>query len=194
MSEQAPHPAPAATAAGVTLARFNELDPVDAAALVRPCLDVDRWVEAVVNGRPYADVPALREVAAKAASTFTGEELEAALAHHPRIGEGAKGGSQEAQLSRGEQSGLRVDDDLGERLRQGNADYERRFGRIPEQARARLAAAADRADRVVLVRPEPEILSALESRLGNDEATEDQVVGEQLGQIAVVRLVGLVTP
>ena len=46
----------------------------------------------------------------------------------------------------------------------------------------------------MLVRPEPEILSALESRLGNDEATEDQVVGEQLGQIAVVRLVGLVTP
>lgn len=180
MSEQAPHPAPAATAAGVTLARFNELDPVDAAALVRPCLDVDRWVEAVVDNRPYADVSALREVAAKAASTFSGEELEAALAHHPRIGEGAKGGSQEAQLSRGEQSGLRVGDDLGERLRQGNADYERRFGRIFLIRAAGRSAA--------------EILSALESRLGNDEATEDQVVGEQLGQIAVVRLVGLVTP
>ncbi len=32
---------------------------------------------------------------------------------------------------------------------------------LPEQARVRLAMAADRADRVVLVRPEPEILSAL---------------------------------
>lgn len=180
MSEQTSTPASAAAAAGVTLVGFNELDPVDASALVRPCLDVDRWVDAVIDGRPYADVSALRGVAAKAASTFTGEELEAALAHHPRIGQGVEGGSQEAHLSRGEQSGLRVDEDLGQRLRQGNADYERRFGRIfLIRAPGRSAA---------------EILTALESRLGNDDLTEDRVVGEQLGQIAVVRLSGLVTP
>lgn len=180
MSEQSSTPVAAATATGVTLAGFNELDLEDAKALVRPCLDVDRWVDAVVDGRPYADLSALTQSATEAASAFTAEELEAALAHHPRIGQTAQGGTTEAELSRGEQSGLEVDDDLAQRLRQGNADYERRFGRIF------LIRAAGRSA--------PEILAALQSRLDNDDATEDQVVGEQLGQIAVVRLSGLVRP
>ncbi len=173
-------PVAAATATGVTLAGFNALDRDDAAALVRPCLDVDRWVDAVVDGRPYADLPALTRAATEAVGAFTAQELEAALAHHPRIGQSAQGGSTEAALSRGEQAGLDVDDELDRQLRQGNADYERRFGRIF------LIRAAGRSA--------PEILAALQSRLGNDDATEDRVVSEQLGQIAVVRLGGLVTP
>ena len=180
MSERASAPVAAATATGATLAGFNALDRDDATALVRPCLDVDRWVDAVVDGRPYADLDALTRSATEAAGAFTGQELEAALAHHPRIGQAAQGGSAEAELSRGEQSGLDVDDDLGRRLAQGNADYERRFGRIFLIRAAGRSAA--------------EILQALQSRLDNDDATEDRVVGEQLGQIAVVRLSGLVTP
>ena len=39
-----------------SLTQFNEADGADAAvALVRPCLDIDRWVDAIVEGRPYAD-------------------------------------------------------------------------------------------------------------------------------------------
>ncbi|MEO7071296.1 MAG: 2-oxo-4-hydroxy-4-carboxy-5-ureidoimidazoline decarboxylase [Nostocoides sp.] len=173
-------PAAAVTAAGVTLARFNDLDRVEAVALVRPCLDVDRWVDAVVDGRPYADLAALVQSATEASGSFTTEELGAALAHHPRIGQSADGSSKEAELSRGEQAGLQVDDDLSHRLRQGNAAYERRFDRIFLIRAAGRSAA--------------EVLAALERRLENDDATEDRVVGEQLGQIAVVRLNGLVSP
>lgn len=179
MSERVPAAAAAPTTDGVPLATFNELDPAEAAALVRPCLDVDRWVEAVVSARPYADLEALRRTAVEASRSFTGEELGAALAHHPRIGQRADGSSAEAKLSRGEQSTLEVDDDVSRRLLQGNAAYERRFDRIF------LIRAAGRTA--------PEILAALESRLQNDEATEDRIVGEQLGEIAVVRLGGLVT-
>ncbi|MEP6797427.1 MAG: 2-oxo-4-hydroxy-4-carboxy-5-ureidoimidazoline decarboxylase [Lapillicoccus sp.] len=170
----------AAPRAGVGLETFNGWARDQAVALTRPCLDVDRWVAEVVDGRPYADHTVLLDTARQAAAPLTTEEIEAALAHHPRIGQSAVGTSREAQLSHAEQSGLQVDDDLDQRLRQGNADYERRFGRIF------LIRAAGRSG--------PEILAELESRLGHDDTTEDRVVGEQLAQIAVLRLSNLVVP
>jgi 2-oxo-4-hydroxy-4-carboxy-5-ureidoimidazoline decarboxylase len=180
VSEQTAARVTCAVSPGVTLADFNALDRDDAAVLVRPCLDVDRWVDAVVEGRPYADLADLRQTATEASIAFSGDELEAALAHHPRIGQSVQGGSKEADLSRGEQSGLDVDDELSQRLREGNADYERRFGRVF------LIRAAGRTV--------PEILAALGARLTNDDDAEDEVVADQLAQIALVRLNGLVTP
>jgi len=164
---------------GIELAAFNGCDRDNAAALVRPCLDVDRWVDEVVDGRPYADHAALHETATQAAAAMTAAEIEAALAHHPRIGQSVGGTSPEARLSRGEQSGLTVDDELGRRLQRGNADYERRFGRIF------LVRAAGRTA--------PEILAGLETRLGHDDDTENRIVSEQLGQIAILRLSAVVT-
>lgn len=164
----------------VTLADFNQWDRAAAAALVRPCLDIDRWVDSVVDGRPFADLAMLLEAATQGSASLTTSEIEAALAHHPRIGQSASGDSPEADLSRGEQSRLQVDDELSRQLRQGNADYERRFGRVF------LIRAAGRSA--------TEIMAALQVRLENDEPTEDRVVGDQLREIALLRLTDLVTP
>lgn len=160
------------------LADFNRLPAAEAAALLRPCLDVDRWVTSIVTGRPYASVDDLLAVAREAAHPFTGAELEAALAHHPRIGQQAKGPSTEAALSRSEQADLDVDDDVSRRLREGNRAYEERFGRVF------LIRAAGRSAE--------EILAKLETRLGHDLETEDAVVADQLRQIALLRLAGRV--
>ncbi|MDQ2758508.1 MAG: 2-oxo-4-hydroxy-4-carboxy-5-ureidoimidazoline decarboxylase [Actinomycetota bacterium] len=167
-------------APAVSLASFNAWDRHAAAAFVRPCLDVDRWVDSVVDGRPFAEVAALAQVATQAATDLSSAEIEAALAHHPRIGESASGASREATLSKGEQSGLHADDELGRQLQQGNTDYERRFGRVF------LIRAAGRSA--------SEIMATLERRLGNDDETEERIVGQQLGEIAVLRLRALVTP
>lgn len=161
------------------LSIFNTLEPVEAAAAVRPAVDVDRWVDAVVDGRPYASLEALLAHAAQIPA-FTDQEIAAALAHHPRIGEKPKGDSAEAELSRSEQAGVGVDRDaqLAQKLAEGNAAYEARF------------------DRVFLIRAAgrsvPEILENLERRLGQDEATENAEVADQLAQIALLRLKGIV--
>ncbi len=162
------------------LSEFNEMSPEAADQLLRPCLDIDRWVGTLVDRRPYASVDELTDVARSAADPFTDEEVTAALAHHPRIGQRAEGGSAEAALSRSEQAGLDVDSEVQRRLRAGNEAYEERFGRVF------LIRASGRSAE--------EILAALESRLANDEETEQRVVADQLRQIALLRLAGAVAP
>ncbi|MGO4455391.1 2-oxo-4-hydroxy-4-carboxy-5-ureidoimidazoline decarboxylase [Arthrobacter sp. RAF14] len=158
---------------------FNALSREDAIAVVRPCLDIQRWIEAVVDARPYASVGELSETAGSVAHPFTAEELESALAHHPRIGERAKGDSKEASLSRNEQSAVDPDDrEVQDALAEGNAAYDRKFGRVF------LIRAAGRSAQ--------EILAALNVRLGNTPEEEDIIVTEQLRQIAVLRLEGAV--
>ena len=161
-----------------SLTDFNSCGPVAAASLLRPCLDVDRWVDEIVDARPYRNVEDLFAAARRAADPLTGAELEAALSHHPRIGEPAQGGSAEADLSRSEQAALKLDDDVQRRLVEGNQAYERRFGRVF------LIRAAGRSS--------SEILGQLQVRLDNDLDTEDLVVADQLRQIALVRLAGVV--
>jgi 2-oxo-4-hydroxy-4-carboxy-5-ureidoimidazoline decarboxylase len=161
----------------MSLTDFNNAGPADAATAVRPCLDVDRWVNAVVDGRPYPDVDAAVAVARSAADPFTDEELTTALSHHPRIGERPSGATAEAGLSRSEQSGVSSDANVQSRLAEGNRAYEKRFGHVF------LIRAAGRSSE--------EILEALEERLTNDPETEKSIMADQLRQIAVLRLQGV---
>lgn len=158
---------------------FNALDADQAGALLRPCLDVDRWVASIIEGRPYAGIEDLFAAARSVADPLTGAELEAALAHHPRIGEQPTGSTAEAGLSRSEQAGLALDGDVQVRLAEGNRAYEQRFGRVF------LIRAAGRSSE--------EILAKLETRLANDVDTEDEIVADQLRQIAVLRLAQVVS-
>ena len=164
----------------MSLQEFNSADEAAAAALLRPCLDLDRWVDELLAGRPYPDREALLVSARVAAESPTAGELEAALAHHPRIGEQPRTASAEAAHSRDEQSGLDIVGDVKARLADGNRAYEERFGRVF------LIRAAGRTS--------AEILAALQERLDNDDDVELAVVGEQLREIAVLRLEGRVTP
>lgn len=160
---------------------FNRLDAEAARAVVRPCADIDRWVDAVVAGRPYATVPELVASAQAAAAPWTAAEIDGALAHHPRIGEKATGAAAEASFSRVEQSGLgELDEEVAAQLAAGNRAYEERFGRVF------LIRAAGRTRH--------EILDALRERLAHTEEEELPVLGDQLRQIAVLRLEGIVGP
>ena len=154
---------------------FDQLGDDEARAVLSECLDVDRFVEQVLAGRPYGDVARVRAAASAAASSLDDAELDHALARHPRIGERARADRHDAAHSAREQSGVdREDADLGARLLAGNRAYEERF------------------DRVFLIRAAgrtgPEILVELERRLGNDQETERAETVEQLRQIALLRL------
>lgn len=152
---------------------FNALPEPEARSRLAACLDVPRWVETVLNGRPYADAAALRDVAI-AAADLDHAELRAALARHPRIGERAGAGHDAAHSAR-EQSGVdRSDEAVATRLAEGNRAYEERF------------------DRVFLIRAagrdSAEILAELERRLDNDDETERAETATQLREIALLRL------
>ena len=155
---------------------FNALPEDEAVSLVSGCLGVPRWVSEVIAGRPYDDRAALLEQAHDAALRLSDDELDAALARHPRIGERPAGDDDESQHSRAEQSGVDASDT--DRLRAGNAAYEDRFGHVF------LVRAAGRSS--------SEILAELERRLGNDDATERAETVTALRDIALLRLEGLV--
>lgn len=158
----------------VDIAIFNTLAPEAAADAVRPCADVDAWVDVVVAGRPYEDVASLLAVAGEAAAGWGEAEIDAALAHHPRIGEQAVGDGAEAAMSGAEQAGIAGDEDA---LAAGNRRYEQTFGRIF------LIRAAGRTS--------AEVLEQLTARLDHDPSTETAVVADQLREIALLRLEGM---
>jgi len=162
----------------VGLDAFNALDRDAARAALRPCVDIDRWIDEVVDGRPYADVEAALAAGRLAAEPWTEAEIDGALAHHPRIGDRPQGASAEATFSRSEQAGVDVTDaDVQAALVSGNLAYEDRFGRVF------LIRAADRSSR--------EILDALNARLLHSPDEELPVVAQQLREIAVLRLEGV---
>jgi 2-oxo-4-hydroxy-4-carboxy-5-ureidoimidazoline decarboxylase len=157
----------------VDLEGFNRAPEADLEQALSACADVPAWVAALIAGRPYADVAELIARADELARAWTRDDVDRALAQHPRIGDRADGASAR------EQAGVATDDGTRARLRAANEAYEARF------------------DRVFLIRAAgrsaPEVLAALEERLGNDPATEREVVAAELREIAVLRLQELVT-
>ncbi|MCA1982875.1 2-oxo-4-hydroxy-4-carboxy-5-ureidoimidazoline decarboxylase [Nocardioides nematodiphilus] len=161
------------------LATFNRLDAAQATELLAPCVRIASWPADIVAARPYPDTAALLQRARDAAAAWTDAEVEAALADHPRIGERPSGDTASAVMSTREQAGVDpADSEVQQRLRHGNARYEARFGRI-----YLVRAAGRSAD---------ELLDLLEERLDNDPDTERAVTKQQLGEIALLRLEGLI--
>jgi len=159
---------------------FNA-EPADRAVqALRACNAAPRFAAAVVAGRPYPDVEALVARAEDAVRGLPWEEVELAIAVHPRIGDRPEGSSPEAEASRREQSAVGgADDATRAALAEGNREYEERF------------------DRVFLVRatgrsPE-ELLAELRRRLGNDEEIERAEVTGQLADITALRVRELVS-
>jgi 2-oxo-4-hydroxy-4-carboxy-5-ureidoimidazoline decarboxylase len=139
------------------------------------CLGVPRWVDEVASGGPYASLDDLLDAAGLAATPLSAEEVDQALADHPRIGERHAGLGATASFSAAEQAdGASDDADLARRLDEGNRAYEERFGRIF------LIRAAGRS--------RPEILAELERRLQLDPDDEVKVVASELREIALRRV------
>src|SRR5918993_5109995 len=98
---------------------FNVMDHDEARRRLQTCLDVPRWADEVLAGRPYDDLGQLEAAMVAAASTITDDELERALARHPRIGERADAERHDASHSSREQSGIdREDAEVVRRLEQ----------------------------------------------------------------------------
>lgn len=141
----------------------------------RACLAVDRWVESLVEGRPYRDLDALLARARVVAQELTDEETLAAIRDHPRIGRLAEPGSATAAWSSEEQAGVDVtDSSVDTALRALNRDYERTFGHIYLVCATGLDGGR--------------IVADLRRRLSNEPAAELTIVRHELAKIAELRL------
>ena len=158
----------------VDLTAFNAAAASDLTGPLLACCDVPAWAAAVLAGRPYPDTGSLLAAADEAARRFSREDVDRALAAHPRIGERAQGQGTEAAWSRHEQSAVQRDAATQLAVAEGNRAYEDRFGRVFLICATGLSA--------------EEILTALRARLGNDEETEAGVVADELRKIALLRL------
>jgi 2-oxo-4-hydroxy-4-carboxy-5-ureidoimidazoline decarboxylase len=143
------------------------------------CLSVPRWADDVLADAPYADRASLLASADEAARSLSDDELAQALAGHPRIGERAAAGHNAAASAK-EQAGVvsTGSTDVTERLVAGNVAYEERFGHVF------LIRAAGRSG--------AEILGELDRRLGNSDDDERAETVDNLRQIALLRLEGMV--
>ncbi|KAA2253633.1 2-oxo-4-hydroxy-4-carboxy-5-ureidoimidazoline decarboxylase [Solihabitans fulvus] len=154
---------------------FNAAPAEDLAPLLAECLAVPHWVASVLAARPYSSVDDLLETADRAANELSPEEIESAIAGHPRIGERAKQPGVSASWSSAEQSGVDGRDaSLAERLLAANVAYENHFGHIYLVCATGLSG--------------EQMLADLAERMANDPASELRVVNRELGKIALLRL------
>jgi 2-oxo-4-hydroxy-4-carboxy-5-ureidoimidazoline decarboxylase len=161
------------------LGRFNGLPRDEVERELLACCAAPAWACAVADGRPYPDLTALYTAADTALAALTWPDIVQALAAHPRIGQRAEGESQDATWSREEQSGMAdAEADTKAALAEANRQYEQRF------------------DHVFLIfasgKSPAEMLQAAQARLGNDEATEREVVRGELAKVTRLRLERLV--
>ncbi|MBT2501250.1 2-oxo-4-hydroxy-4-carboxy-5-ureidoimidazoline decarboxylase [Curtobacterium sp. ISL-83] len=157
------------------ISELDRLAAADAGVLVRSWAAVPRWVDAVLAARPFASVSDLAATADQLARTWSDDEVAAALADHPRIGDRPTGSGASADASRVEQSSSAdAEPETAAAIREGNAAYESRFDRV-----FLIRAAGRSAD---------EILAELRRRLGNDDLAERVEVADELRAIALLRL------
>jgi 2-oxo-4-hydroxy-4-carboxy-5-ureidoimidazoline decarboxylase len=156
------------------LAVFDRELPGGAAETVRACCASDRWIAFIVDSRPYATLDAVLRASDAAIAGLQWADIEQALSAHPRIGQRATGADQESAWSRQEQAAAAAPADTAQALREGNAEYEERFGHVF------LICATGRSAESVL--------ENLRARMNNSVETEHEIVREELRQIVQLRL------
>ena len=163
----------------IALSQFNSLSKDEAAGLLAPCVAIPAWGEMLVSLRPFASRHALLQAARKAMANCGEDAQNAALLATTRNVDKPPRGPAHAALSRQEQSSVDSENErLAQALREGNARYEARFGRVF------LIRAKGRSGE--------EMLQALTRRL---QHTADEEVAEalaQLREITMLRLEGVI--
>ncbi|EOM76352.1 2-oxo-4-hydroxy-4-carboxy-5-ureidoimidazoline decarboxylase [Rhodococcus rhodnii] len=128
------------------------------------------WAERITQRRPFRTLETLQAVAERTLRELSESEIDDALAGHPRIGDRADN----ASSAREQAAVTTAGDDVRARLREGNAEYERRFGHVY------LVCASGRSAE--------ELLAILEARLGNDPESERAILRDELAAINRLRI------
>jgi 2-oxo-4-hydroxy-4-carboxy-5-ureidoimidazoline decarboxylase len=158
--------------------RVDQLPEGEARARLAACCGSSRWVERMLQRRPFGSTNAL--LAAAREEWFGLEETDwrEAFGHHPKIGDRAGLHARfpdTADLSATEQHGVAgASSDVLDALAEGNRAYERRFGFIFIVCATGKTAA--------------EMLGLLRARLPNAPEREIRIAASEQAQITELRL------
>ncbi len=152
---------------GPGLARLNAMPREEAEATLGACCSSRAWASAVSGRRPFSDPGELYAAADAEMAALGEQDVDEALAGHPRIGERKAG--PEGDQSRREQAGVQdAEAETLAAIADGNREYEDRFGHV-----YLVCATGRSAD---------ELLEILRDRLHHDAATERQIVRRGAGR------------
>jgi 2-oxo-4-hydroxy-4-carboxy-5-ureidoimidazoline decarboxylase len=157
---------------------INEMSEQEALGELRRCCGSERWVQAMVARRPFADARNLLHCADQVWWQLSPADWREAFSHHPKIGDVEnlrKKFATTATWSEGEQAGVSgaADKTLHE-LAAGNEAYEKKFGYI-----FIVCATGKTAD---------EMLELLKKRLPNSPDDEIKNAAAEQAKITHIRL------
>lgn len=162
-------------------AELNALPETEARAAFERCCGSSRWVEAMMDGRPYDSFPAVVAASDDAFGLLYERDWMEAFRHHPMIGDVAelrRKFASTAAWAGAEQSGAAAAGEATLRaLADGNRAYAERFGYI-----FIVCATGKSAD---------EMLGLLRLRLGNESEAELAIAAEEQKKITGLRLMKL---
>ena len=160
------------------VARLDRFTPKEANAALKACAASPRWVDAMLESRPFATTRHLFDEADRTWRKLGHDDFREAMRAHPRIGEREASAQREAgekAWSRKEQSGMSAATEEQKReMRELNAAYEAKFGFVYI-----VCATGKTGD---------ELIEIAKNRLKNDPAAEIAIAGEELFKIATLRL------
>lgn len=162
----------------MTLDELNQMPADDLAALFETCCAARRWIDGMVNARPFQSNEQLLNCADRLWQQASENDIRAAFEAHPRIGDvntlKAKFANT-ANIAGKEQAGMsRADDTIIDAMKTLNDQYYERFGYIF------IVFASGKSAQ--------EMLDLLQSRLPNDHDTELKIAAAEQGKITRLRL------
>lgn len=160
------------------LCEWNSLTPERAAARILPCCGAQAWAEALAAERPFDAEQALLAASKSIWYSLPESDWQQAFDSHPRIGErkprGLSTGLSEAWSGAEQRAAMAAEQADKDALRDANARYEHRFGRIF------IICAHGRSVR--------EILREIDRRMSNTPAQELREAAHQQERITELRL------
>ena len=158
---------------------LNALTQEDACELLAQSCGASRWVQAMVEARPYQDMEALKQNAQTIWGTMERSDILEAFDHHPRIGADIqalrKKFATTASLSESEQASVaHASEETLLALRDGNKKYEARYGHIF------IVCATGKSAQ--------EMLELLEARMDNEPDEELRIAAAEQAKITQIRL------
>ena len=175
------------SAAFAYMERWRRIDTApepEARELLRTCCAAPRWIDRMLERRPFGTREAALRHARDEWFALSPEEWIEAFQHHPRIGDRdalRRKFAATRSLSEREQSGVSgASEQVLDALVAGNRQYEARFGYL-----FIICATGKSAQ---------EMLDLLQQRLGNDPAVEIRLAAEEHAKICELRLCTHVQP
>lgn len=160
------------------LTQWNGISAADAAREVLACCGSSAWARDLAARRPFGNEAALIAASDEVWNGLAAADWMEAFSRHPRIGERkapAVASSQSAAWSAQEQKDVSAaDESVQAALLAGNREYEKKFGRV-----FIVCATGKSAE---------EMLSILNERLRNNDATELRAAAEEQRKITNIRL------